>query len=424
MLSLPPSFSDGHLPTVSSQWLPLYILYLLKFLELGKLKNSILLCTWYVLSVASSIYFGVFLLPITVLIVICDIFKRFNTHTLHEYKNRVVAFIPVIIPFIVIVGIVLFPYIRLKVENPEIKRSIDDVTHLRANLIDYISVLPTSLNIYKLPTNTNEHVLFPTFTLLLLAFLGLATSRKHNKYLVSIFALIVFTSFIFSLGNEQSFNVGAFSTGTLKMPYYYLYKLFPIFQIVRVPARFGIFVILSLSVFAAWGIESILKLKRSKWIVGVFLFTFIIEISQIHTPFISIPSKTAIPKVYQWILKQPEPIILAEMPISLFYHGSIMENQLDRLYPSLQQSDTYALETYRIYFSTYHNKRMINGYSGFLPESYNRVAEILEGFPSDYSIKTIQDIGVTHIVVHTKQYKNIDEIQQSLTNSSMLIFPI
>lgn len=412
----------GHLPTISSQWLPLYMFYLFKFLESGKRKNFVLLCIWYLLSITSSIYFGVFLIPITVVVVIGDFIKRLLSHTLHEYKDRVVALLPILFPFVVILGIVLFPYIRLKAENPEIKRSIDDVTHLRASLIDYITVLPTSLNTYALPTNTNEHVLFPTFTLLLLACFGLVTTHKRTRYLMSIFVLIAVTSFILSFGNEQSFTIGSFSTGTLKMPYYYLYKLFPLFQIVRVPARFSIFIILSLCVLAAGGIDHIMKKNKSKWVAGVVLCTFIFEVWQTNTPFVTAPMKQSIPGVYTWIQEQAEPMILAELPIALFYHGNTMEDQLYKSYAMLHGSDVYALETYRVYFSVFHKKRMINGYSGFLPESYNKLAETLEGFPSEFSIKSLQEIGVTHAIVHIGQYENKkrDDVVKALNNSSLL----
>lgn len=412
----------GHLPMISSQWLPLYILYLIKFLKDGKRKNFMLLCIWYLLSITSSIYFGVFLVPISAVIIIADFIKRIHFHTTHQYKNIAIAVFPIVVPFIIILGVTLLPYIRLKAENPQIKRSIDDVTHLRANLIDYISVLPTSLNTFKLPTNTNEHVLFPTGTLLMLALLGLITISQRNRYMMSILVLIAVTSFILSLGNEQSFTLGSFSTGTLKMPYYYLYTLFPLFQIVRVPARFGIFIIISLSALAAWGIDHITKKNKSKWVIGVFLCTFIIEVWQTNTPFVTIPLEKSIPKVYSWIAKQPEPMILVELPVSLFYHGSSMENQLYMPFSALGKADTYALETYRVYFSAFHKKRMINGYSGFLPESYNRLTETLEDFPSQQSIKALQDIGVTHAVVHIRQYENENrsKIVQALASSSLL----
>jgi hypothetical protein len=81
-----------------------------------------------------------------------------------------------------------------------------------------------------------------------------------------------------------------------------------------------------------------------------------------------------------------------------------MEDQLFRDYKDVKIGDTYALETYRIYFSTFHGKRMINGYSGYLPDSYNRLSENLENFPSEGSIKALSDIGVTHVIVHLAQY--------------------
>ena len=412
----------GHLPTISNQWLPLYLLFLFRFLKDGKSKNFIFLCICYLLSITSSIYFGVFLIPITVLIIVTDFIKHMLVHTISQYKKYLITILPIIIPFIIFLSIALLPYIRLKAENPGIKRSIDDVTHLRASLIDYINVLPTSLNRYQLPTNTNEHVLFPTFTLLFLAMLGLVTSFPKYRYTSTVFVLLACLSFILSLGNEQSFTIGPFSTGTLKMPYYYLYKYFPLFQIVRVPARFSIFIIISLSVLASGGIDYIMKKTKARWVTSIILCAFIFEVWQTNTPFVTIPLAESIPAVYTWIHNQPEPMILAEFPISLFYHGNSMEDQLDKSYKTLQKSDTYALETYRVYFSAFHKKRMINGYSGYLPENYNKLAQTLEGFPSEASIKALQDIGVTHAVVHIRQYEDEkrSKIINALTDSSQL----
>jgi len=412
----------GHLPTISSQWLPLYILYLFKFLDEGKRINFFLLCFWYTLSIASSIYFGIFLIPITIIIVIADFFKRIRTHTFYTYKNRIIATFPSIIFFLIILVVVVFPYIRLRVESPELKRSIDDMTHLRAAPIDYISILPTSLIASYLPKRMNEHVLYPTLTVITLAFLGIILTWKRNRYMIVICIAIAVSSVVLSLGNERSFSLGSFSTGTLKLPYYYLYKLFPILQAVRVPARFGIFVILSLSVLAAWGIDSIMKQKHSRWIIGILLCVFIIEIWQVNTPFVSVPLKNSIPDVYIWIRQQPEPMVLAELPVSLFYHGKIMEDQLNIPYDMLQKSDTYALETYRVYFSAFHKKRILNGYSGFFTDSYNRLTETLENFPSEDTILTMQKIGITHIIVHSMQYEPIKrkEILTLLTYSSLI----
>lgn len=401
----------GHLPMIWSQWLPLYILYLLKFLKSGARRDLIFLMLWYLLAIASSIYFGVFLIPVTAVVLMVDLAQRARSHALSVYKERFFVMLPLVIPFVLIVGLVMFPYIRLKIEYPELRRNLDDVTHLRASPIDYLSVLPTSLVAPFFPKNTNEHALFPTFTVLLLALTGFLLSKKNERFFIHTFLTIGLVSFILSFGNEQAFSIGKFSTGTLTLPYTWLYHVSPLFQTIRVPARFAIFVALSLSVLASFGITYLLKRKKSAVVHGAVVL-FLMEIWQIHTPFISIPP---LPPVYQWIKVQPEPMILAEMPISLFYNGTKMELQLEKTYHELLESDTYALETYRVYFSSYHKKRMINGYSGFLPDSYNRLAETLEDFPSEYSIDELKKIGVTHAVVHLWQYEDKDTITTKLT---------
>lgn len=403
----------GHLPMITSQWLPLYFLSLFKFLSDGKRRNFILLALWYLLSLTSSLYFGVLLIPITVLVLFIDLVRLIQNRTLNTYKKRALAILPVIVPFILMIGIAMFPYIRLKAEFPEIRRNLDEVTHLRAAPIDYISVLPASLLASVLPNNTNEHALFPTLTVLLLALMGVLLYRKKKSFFLYSFLCIAFVSVILSLGNEQAFSIGNFSTGALTLPYTWLYYLSPLFQTIRVPARFSIFVILSLSVLAVFGIDHLFKRKKTT-LIAILVLLFLIEIWQVNTTFITVPLR--LPPVYQWISEQSEPMIVAEMPVSLFWHGSNMESQLSKSYDELYQSDTYVLETYRIYFSSFHRKRMINGYSGFFPDSYNRLTETLENFPSLQSIDALQSIGVTHAVVHLWQYPDIkrDGIKKTL----------
>ncbi len=95
---------------------------------------------------------------------------------------------------------------------------------------------------------------------------------------------------------------------------------------------------------------------------------------------------------------------MAEVPIAKFFYANSMESQLYKPYQELRQWDTYALEAYRTYFSTLHNKLMINGYSGYWPDSYNRIADTLAGFPSVDAIRVLQDTGVTHVIVHVWEY--------------------
>jgi hypothetical protein len=50
--------------------------------------------------------------------------------------------------------------------------------------------------------------------------------------------------------------------------------------------------------------------------------------------------------------------------------------------------------------STKHWRPMLNGYSGFRPNSYDRSYEAAREFPKDDSLIKLHDLGVTHVIVH------------------------
>jgi hypothetical protein len=52
-----------------------------------------------------------------------------------------------------------------------------------------------------------------------------------------------------------------------------------------------------------------------------------------------------------------------------------------------------------MYWSTFHQRRLINGYSGFLPEHYVVTKRLLAGFPDDASLDRLRSQGATHCVI-------------------------
>ena len=54
--------------------------------------------------------------------------------------------------------------------------------------------------------------------------------------------------------------------------------------------------------------------------------------------------------------------------------------------------------------STRHWRPLLNGYSGFRPASYYDAYEAVRAFPSDQSLIALFARGVTHIVIHKKDY--------------------
>lgn len=378
--SYPRMAQIGHMPAISSQWLPLVFLYLIRWIRERKFTHLLWLFFWFVLSITSTMYFGVFLIPLSVIIAAFQLQKK-------DLRKLIRQFLLISLPAAIILVIVLFPYIRLRVEYPGIRRSLDDAMRLSAAPKDYLTVLPTSwLADIGFLADASERALYPTLTLLVLALLSL---RKKNIsfFLLSIAACIL--------------SLGPYYDG-LRLPYYYLYKMFPLFESIRVPARFSIFVILGLSVCASF---TIAKLEKRKELIIIVFLIFLTEIWQTNISFVQIPDK--IPAIYQYIERAPDDSIIVELPLHPVWLASSMEKQLNLTYNQTRENDIYALEAYRTYFSVFHRKRMLNGYSGYFPTVYNDHASVFDKFPTPEAIATLEKRRVRYILVHSDEYVNV-----------------
>lgn len=387
----------GHITAISSQWLPLFFLYLIKYIREGKLKNLLLMFTWYTLSIASSIYFGVYILPLALISVIAECMRQTKIALVRRMKTALIWMLPAV----VMLGILLFPYIRLKAENPNIKRHVTDTLDYSAQLTDYVSVLPTSwLGDIGFPVTTNEHPLYPTITVLILAGLSLWLAAKNSRKSIISFLCIAIAAFLLSFGPY-------WNKTAIRMPYYYLYKIYPLLESVRVPARFSIFVILGLSVAAGYTLAALFRDTRYRYIGIIILLTFLSEVWQVGTPSVAVPLQNNLPPVYSFIAAIPGNPVIVELPIRIESDGLTMEDQLMREYSHVTEIDTYALEAYRTYFSVFHGKRMINGYSGFYPNVYHDHVRSLRTFPSEESLTILEKEHVRYILIHASEYVSV-----------------
>lgn len=397
----------GHMPMISSQWLPLFVLYLIKYVNGGSWKNLMAMFLFYLLSIASSMYFGIFLIPFVIFALLIESIRWIQQKSLKTIKQIIKSLAIFAIPMIGILILVLYPYIRLKIEYPGIKRSLEDTARLSAQFVDYKTILPTSwIATYDIfPTDINEHPLYLTITLTTLALLGIIAGRKKYMKYVALLSLTGIVSWILSFGPYLDIIIGKYEWFHVTMPYYYLYQYVPLMQAIRVPSRLSIIVVLALSGLAAIGLSYILQKKYRFLLAGLLMLLFMIEVWQIQTPSVVVPREQEIPQVYQWLSKEPDSAIIVEIPFRPF--SSIitsMSDQLFRPYSLIKENEVYALEAYRTYFSSYHKKRMLNGYSGFFPQIYHDQATVLQHFPSKESISMLESQHVRYVIVHAGQY--------------------
>jgi hypothetical protein len=58
-----------------------------------------------------------------------------------------------------------------------------------------------------------------------------------------------------------------------------------------------------------------------------------------------------------------------------------------------------------LYFSLWHWRPLINGYSGYHPQSYTDLLDTLERFPEPDTIRALQARGVTHVTVNCALFR-------------------
>ena len=206
----------SHLPALSSQWLPYYIYGLYWFLREGKARNLAVALISFLLLLGSTVYLGVFAVVVAIIMV-----SACYASLLPRLK---IAVFPLIFTAALAL-LLMFPYIRLKAEHPEITRSLEESSSRAAYQQDYFSVTQTSVLSRFLKPNEGERTLYPTLALLILAGLGIMQWRKKEyRFSIILFSAIALTGLILSFGPERPFSIGPFDPTHISIKYFHCFK--------------------------------------------------------------------------------------------------------------------------------------------------------------------------------------------------------
>ena len=204
---------------------------------------------------------------------------------------------------------------------------------------------------------------FPGVTLTLLAGIGLLlalrsrTLRSRSLMLVSIGAAGV-----------------VLSLGTATPIYGWLFHIFPPMQGLRAAARFGNLFLLAMAMLGGVGLA---LWKPRAWIA--VLAIALVNLEALRAPFTYTQFK-GIPAIYRLLADEAGPVVLAEQPF--FPRWAIFQN------------------SHYVLASTAHWRPLMNGYSGYTPDSYQKYADAFWYFPQRWAIDAMKQAGVTHVMVH------------------------
>jgi hypothetical protein len=283
-----------------------------------------------------------------------------------------------------VVAPIYFPYQRAAREQGMV-RSLEAVTEFSATPSGYLATAGRlhhalwSNHFFRDPVNA----FFPGVTVLLLAVAAIAIAALRGFGETSPVSPLGFgeTSVLRSRVVMLIAIGGAgviLSLGTATPIYGWVFNVVPPMQGLRAAARFGNLFLLAVALLAGLG----LALWRPRRAVAAALVAAV-NIEALSAP-IGYTIFNGIPGIYRLLAEEPGRVVVAEQP---FYPRS-----------GSFQNARYVLA------STAHWRPLMNGYSGYIPASYQRYADSFWYFPQDWAIAAMKDAGVTHVVVHTADF--------------------
>lgn len=410
----------SHMSIASSFLLPFFFWRIIKFFTTTTIPNALLCVLTFLLLLGSTIYFGI-ISGFGTAIFICVMLIKEKSYREVFWNKKILIIVSILVTIILSI-VILYPYIILRVEHPEIQRSYDEISSRGAYQKDFSSVLPTSVVLSRLLTPTEgERSLYPTLAALTLAIFGLYAYKKSKNTFLLALLIVGISGFLLSFGPARPFTFGPFDTGYIPLPYGLLLKILPVLYIIRVPSRFILLFTLSLAILGGLGFD---YSKKKKPLLMTFLICmFFLETIQTPLSLTEIPTESEIPKIYSAIKNDPSIRTIIELPIveERDRVGQLPIQEQVKLGPNEISFQTpLVLETYRTYFSLFHKKQMINGYSGFVPQSFHDAVEEMKYFPEERAISYLKRKKITHVIVHFWQYDE-DQRTSLITKLSQVV---
>lgn len=213
---------------------------------------------------------------------------------------------------------------------------------------------------------------------------------------------MAFVAFILSLGMAfmpiYTKGLGIYRILVWLSPYNLLYKFLPGFSSIRSPHRFAIFMALFLAILAGIGMLWLCRRVRSRWrwvLILTLVSATILELSPLPLRLVKVPgSVDDLPQVYQHVKTLPSDTVLLELP---------MPSEL-----SEQGLETTAQQVYR---SSFHWQHLVNGYSGFAPETWLELVPVLAKSPPKIALSAMKGYGIEYILA---QWDDMNQEERTL----------
>ncbi len=359
--------------------IPLAVLFLLRFLRSGNLRDLFGLAFAFAWQFLISLYHGLFLSIGLILISLEQVLRNPHARRLSIGLKAVLGF--------AVAALILVPAERpyLEAQRWVGSRALDQQAFF--GLLSYLLV-PRDHLYARLPPFWEVHryhgeTLFPGWVPLILAGYALWRSRSPWR---RPFALLTLLGLILSIGPTLRLRLEdpPLLSG---MPYIVLWRFLPGFQAIRVPHRIIVLTHLGLAVLAGLGLRTWRQrgLGRPWTLAMVFAWA---ALEAYRGPFPRHPAPQPIPALDQRLT-------------SLATLQPFVEFPTVRTLNILSDPETMRRLSHVQFATLYRGQPTPIGYSGFFPPLFWEVADRLMFFPSRESLSFFEDLGVRAVIIRS-----------------------
>jgi hypothetical protein len=372
----------GHLSALGTQWLPLVLLFLHRFARRGAVSDAALAGAFFALAGWACGYHGILGLLVLPPVALVLLWGR-------------LGWIPRALPGVAIAALGLFPmYLmhRAAFEPYAFSRGREETILYSASLESFLAAGPWNLLYGELTTgfrSAGEGNLFPGLVvpgLILWCARNLWSRAERPGRAAIAFGALAAGAAVVALGPEVRWMGRTLFLG----PYGYVRDALPLFQNIRVTARVSAYLALSLAVLAARALDRL----RSRPRLAVAIFGLaMLEATFAPVPFAEwaqvVDTSKPLPAVYQWLREQPGEFAIVELPMKPD-DGYFRQPAFD--------------ESIYMVWSTWHWKRLVNGYAGLDPPHHRKAFQLAQRFPSDAFLEHVRGLGTRYVVLHHRGF--------------------
>jgi len=393
-----------HFSLAQIQWIPLYVLSLLYLKDKVSIKRIFLSVLAFSLVMHFDFYYAYIMAMLTLCFGVFVLLYKLKD----KAKVTIALFLVILLALIINIPL-LYPIFKsaffagktasVAVTDTYV-RSFNYLFSQSARILSYLlpsvshpifgSFTKSMLGSIFYGRGTIEQTLYLGWVGILLSFLayriykrrrGLKDARNEHGFVIGFFIFFLIVCFLFSM--PPYFNLGIFK---IYFPSFFMYKILPMF---RAYARFGVGVLLSVSILAGLGLSYILdkiKSNNKKLILTIFIGLFVLF------EFLNVPSlhctslkQDKAPEAYQWLSNQNEDFAIAEYPLSEAGFGEAFMNYDYLLYQRI------------------HQKKLVNGAK--LGTHAYKIKKMINNVSSSKTPKILKWLGVKYVLLHVDSYK-------------------